>query len=288
MEEQRKKAYTALTKKLLAASSQQEQIQILQQHHDLVDDGLIKMIRLIAADFDEQESNSAKWLRNLAQYLTLYIESTQPTKADFKFLLEILKIIDDEEEKEQIYELLRQNQDKLNSRLANALRIWADNTLATLETEQKSALGYVIGNFSIYLQEFPLGNRADNIDIVITCARTILNIFTQTDFPQDWAGTQNNLGIAYSTRIKGERAENIENAIFAYQQALIVRTQKDFPYEWAATQNNLGLAYSTRIKGERAKNIENAIFAYQQALIVRTQKDFPYEWAATQNNLGLA
>jgi hypothetical protein len=32
-------------------------------------------------------------------------------------------------------------------------------------------------------------------------------------FPQQWAGTQNNLANAYKDRIKGERGENIEKAI---------------------------------------------------------------------------
>ena len=45
---------------------------------------------------------------------------------------------------------------------------------------------------------------------------------TREAFPQDWAKTQNNLGIAYHNRIQGSRAENIEAAIKAYQAALTV------------------------------------------------------------------
>ncbi|MFN7502909.1 MAG: CHAT domain-containing protein, partial [Dolichospermum sp.] len=111
---------------------------------------------------------------------------------------------------------------------------------------------------------------------------------TPTDFPVDWATTQNNLGTAYSDRIRGDKAENLENAIAAYNKALEVSTRTDFPVQWATTQNNLGTAYSDRIRGDKADNLENAIAAYEQALEVRTRTDFPVQWAMTQNNLGNA
>ena len=41
--------------------------------------------------------------------------------------------------------------------------------------------------------------------------------------------TQNNLGNAYSDRIRGERAENLEAAIAAYRQALEVCTRQAYP-----------------------------------------------------------
>ncbi len=49
--------------------------------------------------------------------------------------------------------------------------------------------------------------------------------------------TQNNLGNAYSERIKGDKADNLELAIDAYTQALQVYTCESFPEEWADTQN---------------------------------------------------
>ncbi|MDE5074977.1 MAG: tetratricopeptide repeat protein, partial [Trichodesmium sp. St5_bin2_1] len=127
-----------------------------------------------------------------------------------------------------------------------------------------------------------------NIEAAIAAYQQALLVYTQTDFPINWATTQNNLGGAYSDRIRGNKAQNMEAAIAAYQQALLVRTQSDFPMEWAMTQNNLGFAYSDRIRGDKAQNIEAAIAAYQQALLVRTQTDFPMDWAQTQNNLGIA
>ncbi|MCU7242825.1 MAG: CHAT domain-containing protein, partial [Microcystis aeruginosa WS75] len=103
-----------------------------------------------------------------------------------------------------------------------------------------------------------------------------------------WAMTQNNLGIAYSNRIRGERADNLELAIVAYNLSLEVYTRDAFPSEWASVQNNLGNAYSQRIRGERAENLELAIFALNQSLEVYTRDSFSSEWAMTQNNLGNA
>ena len=122
----------------------------------------------------------------------------------------------------------------------------------------------------------------------IAACENALNIYTQKDFPVDWARTQSNLAATYSKRIKGERAQNLEQAIASYQNALSIRTQKDFPVDWATTQNNLGIAYQNRIKGDRAQNLELAIAAYENALIIQTQKDLPVDWAGTQNNLGTA
>ncbi|MEO1211820.1 MAG: tetratricopeptide repeat protein, partial [Cyanobacteria bacterium J06638_20] len=97
--------------------------------------------------------------------------------------------------------------------------------------------------------------------------------------------TQNNLGTAYSDRIRGERADNLERAIDAYQAALQVRTREAFPQDWAMTQNNLGTAYGDRIRGERADNLERAIDAFQAALQVLTRETLPEEWANTQGEL---
>jgi len=100
--------------------------------------------------------------------------------------------------------------------------------------------------------------------------------------------SQNNLGSAYSSRIRGDRVENLEQAIAAYELALQVRTREAFPADWAMTQNNLGTAYSDRIRGDRAENLEQSIAACELALQVYTREAFPEDWAMTQNNLGNA
>ncbi|MBP5974072.1 CHAT domain-containing protein, partial [Brasilonema sp. CT11] len=115
-----------------------------------------------------------------------------------------------------------------------------------------------------------------------------LSVRTRQAFPQNWAMTQNNLGLAYSNRILGDKAQNIESAIASYSAALEVYTRQAFPQDWAGMQNNLGLAYRDRILGDKAQNLEMAIASYSAALEVRTRQAFPLDWAMTQNNLGSA
>ena len=91
--------------------------------------------------------------------------------------------------------------------------------------------------------------------------RLALKVRTRHGFPEKWAETHNNLGIAYKIRIKGDRAENVEQAIAHFELALEVSTRDGFPEKWADIQNNLGGAYCTRIKGGGAENMERAIKA---------------------------
>ncbi|CCQ59434.1 TPR repeat [Crocosphaera watsonii WH 0402] len=85
--------------------------------------------------------------------------------------------------------------------------------------------------------------------------------------------TQNNLGNAYSDRIRGERAQNIEHAIEAYEQSLQVRTPTAFPLDCLQTGRNLGNI------GKAEKDWETAMKGYGQAIAgVEQSRD----WAITQ------
>ncbi|WP_293099015.1 CHAT domain-containing tetratricopeptide repeat protein [Moorena sp. SIOASIH] len=205
------------------------------------------------------------------------------------FLLEVLQATAESEGDAQVvYPLLKSNTDKLNQKLAEKLRALGTTILAEAEANEAKYVTAVIWFFSTLIQEFPLGDKASNIEIAITGYEVVLTVFTREAFPQHWAMTQNHLGIAYFDRIKGEKAQNIEQAIACYKQAVIVYTFEAFPIDWTMTQNNLGNAYSDRIKGEKAQNIEEAIACYKEALTVRTFEEFPEQWAMTQNNLGSA
>ncbi|BAZ32840.1 TPR repeat protein [Cylindrospermum sp. NIES-4074] len=204
------------------------------------------------------------------------------------FLIQILKAIAKNDTPENIYPRLKAKQHLLDKEFAQVLQSWAREQFATVERKAARKIAKNIGNFSNRIQEFPLGNRANNLEIAIGGYEVLLTLFTPTAFPQDWAMTQNNLGAAYSERILGNKAENLEQAIASYQAALQVRTRKDFPEKWATTQNNLGATYKNQILGDKAENLEKAIASYQAALEVRTRTDLPQEWAQTQNNLGVA
>ena len=130
------------------------------------------------------------------------------------------------------------------------------------------------------------GSRADNLERAIAFYEAALTVYTLENFPEKWAGTQNNLALAYYSRINGSRADNLERAIASYTAALTVYTLDAFPEDWEMTQNNLGLAYSNRIMGDKAQNIELAKKCYENALTVRTLEAFPQEYTETLFNLG--
>ncbi len=184
-----------------------------------------------------------------------------------QFLIEVLQATDESQgDKNRVYLLLRNNQDKLDEVLRKVLQAWGTETLRQLKREQADYIAVNIANFSNLIWEFPQGNRSNNLEIAITGYKVVLSLWTREDFPLNWAATQNNLGNAYRDRLKEDKAENLELAISFYQQALLVRTQKDFPLDWAMTQNNLANAYSDRLKRDKAENLELAISCYQLVL----------------------
>ncbi|MFN9407319.1 MAG: CHAT domain-containing protein [Dolichospermum sp.] len=300
MDEQRLQAYYQLIQQLLSCPHGEEAA-ILQSNRELLDVGFLQVVVRVAGIFTQQgEENTANWLLALASQLSEELDipltpepETPLNEADFdtylQFLLEVLQATAESEGNPQVvYRLLAANTDKLNLTFVKLLRLLATNTLEEAEPDAKQFFAVVIGEFSDLIQQFPLGNKADNMEIAITGYEIAFTVFTRETSPELWGTLQNNLGIAYRDRIRGDKAENLEKAIAAYNAALEVRTPTDFPVDWAATQNNLGTAYSDRIRGDKADNLENAIAAYEQALEVRTPTDFPVENAETLFNLGIA
>jgi tetratricopeptide (TPR) repeat protein len=143
-------------------------------------------------------------------------------------------------------------------------------------------------SLGVELVEASLGDRTANLRRAIECFEAAMRVYTEQDFPQDWAVTQNNLGNAWQNLPTGDRDANLHHAIECYEAALRVYTEQDFPQDWAMTQNNLGAAWRGLPTGDREANLRRAIECYEAALHVYTEQDFPQDWAMTQNNLGTA
>ncbi|MBD2511231.1 CHAT domain-containing protein [Nostoc muscorum FACHB-395] len=293
MNEQRLHAYNQLIQTLLDCPSGKEP-EILAANTELLDADFVQVVVAAAEHFAQQgEENTAEWLRNLATYLTT-AETTPITQEDIEIyrqflgevLLAILESIESNGDAQLIYPLLAANTDKLNEIFAQLLRHWAANMLREAEPDRAEDVAYVMLILSNQISNFPLGSKANKMEIAITCYEIAVTLYTRSAFPEQWATVQNNLGIAYVERILGDRAENIELAITAYSSALEVRTRSPFPLDWAMAQNNLGIAYVERILGDRAENIELAIAAYSAALEVTTKSAFPQNHAETLLNLG--
>jgi CHAT domain-containing protein len=309
MNEQRQQAYLDLIKRLLNCPSGEES-EILQANQDLLHAEFLLMLEAVAKFMSQKgDENAANWLRNLAIQLRealnltpqhasgqaerrdnfLHATSREELQAYLQFLGEVLQATAESRgDARVIYPLLAKNTEYLNHNLAEVLRRWATNKLAEVETDVAQFIAVNIHDFSNLIGQFPLGDKASNMEIAIAGYEAVLTVFTRQAFPQDWAMTHNNLGNAYRNRIFGEKAQNLESAITSYSAALEVYTRQAFPQEWATTQNNLGAAYFDRIFGEKAQNLELAITSFTAALEVCTRQAFPQDWAATQNNLGAA
>jgi CHAT domain-containing protein len=183
--------------------------------------------------------------------------------------------------RERVYRLLDENEDKLNDKFAQLVREDAELNLRRLNPKQRKNLAEKLRRFSLSIREFPKGNRASNIEIAIAGYEVLTKFFPRYAFPKLWSIHQNSLGICYWQRIQGDREENLKSAISFCKAALQVRTREAFPEDWAMTQMHLGIAYA------ELEQFPEAITVFQSVLEVYTREAFPKYWAATQNNLGI-
>ncbi|MDB9505745.1 CHAT domain-containing protein [Microcystis aeruginosa CS-338/01] len=290
MNEQRAQAYVNLIEQLLTSTDDQELNNILRANQELIDPQFLQEMENYATGLEEQGNhNPAAWLRDMAQQLGQFLNPQAGSIEEYQeFLLVLQAVYEINCDHKVAYLILQRRQHLLDDTFAQLLQQWARNAFSQGNTEDVANIAEVIQNSCTHIQQFPLGSRANNLEIAITGYQTILEVLTCDAFPEQWATTQNNLGNAYLNRIRGERADNLELAIATYNLSLEIRTREAFPEDWAGLQNNLGNAYQTRIRGERADNLELAIAAYNLSLEVYTREAFPEDWARSQNNLGSA
>lgn len=295
---QRQKAYFKLIKQLLNCPSGRE-MKILRKHAHLVDAGFVETLEMVAQiRVNQGDIRYAYFLRNLADWLVeelgLYIDEPSATDNPIRppaFLGEILWAIAQHKNNPQaVYPLLKANLDQLNDNFYEQFNSWINFRLLNNDsiTEQARLVGLGIVDFCTLLWQFPLGNRAINLEISITGLEAATKIFNHEIVPEIWANIQLNLAPAYRHRIRGNRADNQEKAIAACNNALFIYTRDGFLQEWASLQSNLGLVYTDRIIGDKAENLEKSISCYETALKVINRAQLPELWGTLQNNLGNA
>ncbi|MCC5631930.1 tetratricopeptide repeat protein [Nostoc sphaeroides CHAB 2801] len=272
---------------------------ILRKHAHLVDAGFVETLEMVAQiRVNQGDIRSAYFLRNLADWLVEELElyRDQPSATDNPirppaFLGEILWAISQNKSNPQALDrLLKANLDQLNDDFYEQFNYWINFSLLNNDsiTEQVILVGLGIVDFCTLLGQFPLGNRAINLEISITGLEAATKIFTRQIVPEIWANIQLNLAPAYRHRIRGNRADNQEKAIAACNNGLLIYTSDSFIKEWASLQSNLGLVYTDRIIGDKAENIEKSISCYEAALKVVNRAQLPELWGTLQNNLGNA
>ena len=182
----------------------------------------------------------------------------------------------------QVYEFFRINVERLNEALLSILpTVFADLT----QQNEPTMIASLFVHFGDLINQFPLGSRMLNLEMSISAYDQALQVYTRDAFPEDWARTQNNLGIAYRNRIKGDMTINLEQSIKKYNFALEIYTYINFPKPWADVQKNLGVVYKNLTTGNKKENLSRAIEYYESALSIITPTNYSKDWAMIQHNL---
>jgi len=220
-------AYLQLIQQLLSCPSGEE-AQILQDNSQLLDAGFLQACEAVAATLAQQgNENNASFLRNLASQVAEFLGMREEEDSDnseggnpqeyLRFIIELLQAEESSNAIAAVYPILKQRQHLLNARFAETLQQVASNLIAE-HPEAIEDIVALIGNLSIDISNFPLGRRANNIEIASAGYQIVLS--NREPGSEAWAQTQNNLANAYYFRIRGEKAQNIELAIASYTNAL--------------------------------------------------------------------
>jgi tetratricopeptide (TPR) repeat protein len=288
---ERPSAYLELIETLMSCPSGTE-AEILRNNQDLIDTQFVLTLGQVAGIMAEiGEQKVSEFLKSIAKPLANGIKNSLPPAKSSQnyidFLAEVLRTISKTNGNAKVlYPLFAANLDKLNKHFAAIMEDWAQETLEKVQPSIAHSVVVDIVNFSVLIQQFSLGNKAENLEIAIKGYQIALTYFNRNNYPEEWAGTQNNLGNALVERMTGNSADNLDEGIDCYDSALEIYQRDIFPEDWAMTQNNLGTAYKSRENGDKLENIEIAIQHYFAALDVYQRSIFPYQWATIQYNLG--
>jgi CHAT domain-containing protein len=289
MDKQRQEAYLNLIHQLLISPAELEEA-ILKKNSHLIDAGLIQKLEQEAEIIKKTgDISEASFLMNTATKLINAMQLSSEQSACLSLIKQLLVAAHHvNHERQFLYFLVQNNIDKLNNTFVFLFKSWTSSILEKITLNAAHELAVDIVLFSNFLFGFELGERAENIEIVVTSYEIAAKIFLDTKSLQNWSTTQYNLGNTYCERIRGNKPENIELAINHYLAALSIQNRDEDPKQWALTKNSLGTAYIERIQKEKAKNLELGIKCFYEALTVHTKTEFPQDWANIKTNLSEA
>lgn len=136
--------------------------------------------------------------------------------------------------------------------------------------------------------EATVGNQTQNLTDAIAYYNATLGVYSEGDYPLNWAQVQSKLGAAYTQLPTGNKEENLRRAINFQTAALRVYTEQTFPKYWASGQLNLGEAHMQLRMGNKDEHLRSAIDFFTAASRIYTEEPFPETWARAQNGLGTA
>lgn len=169
------------------------------------------------------------------------IDVPAPTTQEMeKFIFQLVRVTFESKANEQIvYSFLMEKLDKLNDDFPEVLRNWWLSRVTSFDKHPKLKLAKRILKISSLIRKFGGGIRATNLEIALTGYHIIAPIFIKAEYPEQWAITQNCLGLTYLDRVQGNRLENLKQAIAYFTAALSFYNQEQLPKERKIILRNL-------------------------------------------------
>lgn len=134
--------------------------------------------------------------------------------------------------------LLKENKTLANVGFVNILTREAAKAKST-DRESWAKIQYLLG-LVIY---YHLEDSEVNTKFAIAFLNNSLTVFSEADFPAEWATVQNYLGNIVRHLNGGKSKKHIESAIAHYKNALRIRQSDSDLQLWCSTQYNLGVTY---------------------------------------------
>ena len=145
MVDSRTQAYKNLIQELLPYSSlvdySSQVNQILNAHQELIDKGFVDEMRRVAGWFTEQgHEKVSEFLKHIANQLAKFISDAAPTHQDYlNFLLEVWETAQNNNfDSKVIFDLIKDNQDKLDDNFRRVFEEWASAELGKEKQKGKS------------------------------------------------------------------------------------------------------------------------------------------------------
>ncbi len=142
---------------------------------------------------------------------------------------------------------------------------------------------------ALYEQASRFRDRAALLRALDLYRNRVLPLVSKGTQPEQWAGTQNSLGIALLKLgdFDDSQAE-LEQAAEIFRSTFEVYRKDERPEGWAMAQMNLAVALGA-LGAEYGKPgaRDEAIAAYRRALEIYTRVGHPHEWAAIQGNIAI-
>lgn len=161
------------------------------------------------------------------------IQIPAPTNQEMeKFIFQLVRVtFESKGNEEVVHNFFRENLDQLNDRLPDVLRNWWLSKVPNFDPNQKLKLAKRILAISSLIRKFEGGSRANNLEIALTGYHIIAPVFTEAEYPEQWAIIQNCLGLTYLERVQGNWEENLKLAIACFTTALSFYNKEQFPKE---------------------------------------------------------